>query len=140
MKKIAPFLFIGLTLALWFSVSAGDKGYVGLTHWGSAGGPTNNLVVHGEPLAVTNYVELVRIGLKVPGQWFNHTSRTVVFSESNDILTNTVNLLVSSGQFCSVRGHTWSFAPILGVYQPGQRVRQCAICRATQTSEQTEWK
>ena len=139
MKRIAPFLFVGLTLALW---ALGDSGNVGIDDganflpkrlhiitvvngvvttnptWGSpiqsAGGltnlasvnPTNKLVIHGEPLSVTNYVELVRIGLKVPGQWFNQASRTVVFSESNDILTNTVNLLVSSGQFCAVRGHT----------------------------------
>lgn len=130
MKRIVPFLFVGLILALWSSVSAisstkhAERGCfedrpadLVLEAWSKQ---TNspppvqitNIATRGAVWATNSGAPFIAFSTSItpsPSEQFRfeQTNRKVVFSEANDILTNTVNLLVSSGQFCSVRGHVW---------------------------------
>lgn len=57
-------------------------------------------------------------------------------------ITNVVNLLISSGEFCRVHGHAWG--PHLHVtleYMPDRiSCRECKVCGLHQSQYVTDWK
>lgn len=64
--------------------------------------------------------------------------------QENGSLTNIVNLLISKGLVCEVRGHKWEpGCGIMGcvVYHTGA-MRHCSVCGKTQTQAITigDWK
>ena len=57
-------------------------------------------------------------------------------------ITNVVNLIVSDGTFCQVRGHKWEFGCgvngcLVNHYAP---MRHCAVCGSTQTQKVGPWQ
>ncbi len=57
-------------------------------------------------------------------------------------LTNAINSLVSSGEFCRVRGHAWGqHIHTTAEYSPNKLgCRECKVCGLHQTQYATEWK
>lgn len=60
----------------------------------------------------------------------------------NGTLTNVVNALVSSGEFCTIRGHCWKVG--CGMIGCGtihyDRMRHCVLCGRVQSQTVSEWK
>ena len=64
-------------------------------------------------------------------------------------LSNVVNLLVSQGEVCKVKGHFWRDGRpgeneyghgIFADYHPGVSYRTCRLCGACQSKTEGEWK
>lgn len=57
-------------------------------------------------------------------------------------LTNVINLLASSGQFCQVRGHVWGPHAHVTLEYVSNRIgcRECKVCGLHQEQYATEWK
>lgn len=62
--------------------------------------------------------------------------------ELSGSLTNTINLLVTSGKLCAVRGHVWGeHMHVTLEYEPGRiGCRECKLCGLHQSKHATDWK
>lgn len=62
--------------------------------------------------------------------------------ELDGSLTNVINLLITSGKFCAIRGHAWgTHMHVTLEYEPGRiGCRQCQICGLHQSQHTTDWK
>lgn len=62
--------------------------------------------------------------------------------QADGSITNVLNLLITEGTFCQVRGHTWGQHFHLTLeYSPGKAgCRECSICKLHQTQYVTDWK
>ena len=124
---------------------ATNIGYV-TSFVGGGGSATNTLFI--DSLVVTNSYHMAitniefmadEIRLQTYKDWLYS------FPATPEIKTNLVNSLISSGEFCRIRGHTWRpgcemESDNVGclVYHGGP-TRTCRQCRKTET-QYTEWK
>lgn len=73
----------------------------------------------------------------------DHHAKNLVLHAHTNLVENLVNRLVSSGEFCRVRGHTWSdsFGWVTTERDTDGSVRRrCAVCLTIQTRTPGEWK
>ena len=63
-------------------------------------------------------------------------------SKEDGSITNLIEELVRSGEFCRIRGHSWGeHMHITMEYSPNRiGCRECKVCRLHQSQYATEWK
>jgi hypothetical protein len=113
-------------------------------------------VVSSSTMVVTNENLTNRIGFSAGGTNFISALKRVFKSEqemtdfyinrmeSDNALTNVINLLVSSGKFCEIKGHAWiqKFSLTADLDPNRSETRQCTICGKWQSKRVTisDWQ
>lgn len=110
--------------------------------------PTNRAQMYYD----TNHVSTVGVGAILVYTNSYNAGGLIELAKANGSLTNLVNLLVTSGEFCRVRGHVWSYVTtdikaeggfVPAVYsipslEPTQH-RQCSVCGTNQYRSMPPW-
>ena len=77
-----------------------------------------------------------------PVQVANLAKAHIKAAKDDGSITNLVEELVVSGEFCRIRGHSWGdHLHITAEYSPNRiGCRECKVCRLHQSQYATEWK
>lgn len=109
-----------------------------------AGIPPKSTQVYLTNLPPKEWGPLAMYGMVVTNKAVESIDATNAFNalKENGGLTNMVDLIISSGEFCRIRGHRWE--PGCGmegcaVNHEGP-TRHCAVCGLMQTQTPGEWK
>ena len=100
----------------------------------------------GDILWMTNYVGgvnpvAIRTNSDLRAELYIPAERYIELARITGETTNLVNLLVSSGEFCRIRGHVWGPAPHLTLeyYSEPREFRRCVICGKEETRSMPAW-